>query len=144
MSVRGQEFLCRTVREGRMITVGDKVAFARGSAEMPTAVAAELDVIVELVGEYANRLLVGGHASAQEQTEGMPPWELSFQRAAAVAEYLKEKGINPRRLRVQSGGMFDPLDTNLTPQGRARNRRVEIVVSTELVLDAVPGRSSDD
>jgi len=144
MTVRGQEFLCRTVRQGRMITVGDKVTFAAGSAELPAAVRDELDVIVELVGDYANRLLVCGHASAREETEGMSPWELSFRRAAAVAEHLMEKGINPRRLMVQASGRFDPVEKNLTPQGRERNRRVEIVVSTELVQNADPGRSSDE
>jgi flagellar motor protein MotB len=57
-----------------------------------------------------------------------------------VGRYLEQSGINPRRVRLSVCGGFNPIDTDLTAEGRGRNRRVEIVVSEELVRDAVPGR----
>jgi len=140
INVRGKEFLCKTVREGWMITVGDRIGFARGSAEIPEEMQADLDAMVELVKDYSNRVVVAGHTCAQEAPDGPRDRELSFRRADAVGNYLENKGINPRRLRVSASGGFDPIDTDLTPEGRTRNRRVEITVSEELVQDAVPGR----
>jgi chemotaxis protein MotB len=140
INVRGKEFLCKSVREGWMITVGDRIGFAQKSAEIPGEMKGDLDAVVELVKDYSNRVLVGGHTCAQEVPDATAHRELSFRRADAVGNYLEEKGINPRRLRLSACGAFDPVDSDLTPEGRTRNRRVEIVVSEELVHDAVPGR----
>ena len=142
MNVRGKDLLCKDLREkGMVIAVGDKIGFVRGSAEIPASMKQTLDAIVEeVVKDYPNRLLVRGHTSPEEVPEDMTHWELSFMRARAVGEYLKEKGINPRRLRLSACGSFDPIDTNLTREGRTANRRVEIVVSEELVHNVIPRR----
>ena len=56
-------------------------------------------------------------------------WELSAARAAAVArELVRGSRIDPARFTVSGRGMFAPLEPNTTPLGRARNRRVEVVV----------------
>jgi outer membrane protein OmpA-like peptidoglycan-associated protein len=52
---------------------------------------------------------------------------LSSARAAAVVKALVAAGIDPRRLTPHGGGPFAPVATNTTEQGRARNRRVELV-----------------
>jgi len=142
MNVRGKDFLCKSLREkGTCITVGDKVGFSEGSAEIPQEMKEVLDVLVEeVIKDYPNRLLIRGHTSAQEVPQGTTDWQLSFLRARAVGEYLRQKGINPRRLRLSACGSFDPIDSNLTRDGRIANRRVEIVVSEELVQDVIPRR----
>jgi chemotaxis protein MotB len=56
-------------------------------------------------------------------------WDLALARATAVARYLHEhSGLDPRRLSAASYGEFRPLKGNDTPEGRAANRRVVIVV----------------
>ena len=144
VNINGREFLCRTVREGRMITAGEATgAFAPGDAKLSAAMRADLDSLVAFVREYPNRLQVRGHAAARD-AEGDEAWDLSFRRARAVGDYLELKGINPMRLRLSACGGAEPTDTNLTDEGRANNRRVEIVVSEELVENVIPRRPSHD
>lgn len=53
---------------------------------------------------------------------------LSEKRAAAVFSFLVENGINPSRLKYKGFGLSEPLDTNDSEEGRAKNRRTEILV----------------
>ena len=55
-------------------------------------------------------------------------WELSTARAASVARYLVRKGIDPKRISIAGYGELKPIASNDTPEGRARNRRVEILI----------------
>jgi chemotaxis protein MotB len=56
-------------------------------------------------------------------------WELSAARATNVARYLQEKtGINPSLLSATGYGEYQPVDSNETEEGRAKNRRIEIVL----------------
>jgi chemotaxis protein MotB len=62
-------------------------------------------------------------------------WELSAARATSVVRYLEDAvGIDPRRLSAVGFGPNRPMDANDTPEGRARNRRIEIKL---LPLDAL-------
>ena len=140
VNVNGREFLCKTVREGRLITVGDRTTFAAGAAEIPASMREDLDALIALMKDYPNRLLIQGHVSPRETSGAEGEWDLSFRRAQAVGDYFERQGIHPRRLRLSACGGVDPMDTNLSSEGQARNRRVEIVVSEELILDVVPRR----
>jgi len=51
---------------------------------------------------------------------------LSESRAYALRQYFVDKGIDPARLTFKGYGETRPRDTNTTPEGRAKNRRVEI------------------
>jgi chemotaxis protein MotB len=55
---------------------------------------------------------------------------LSTARASAVAEYIiSHSKINPSRISTMGFGEYRPIDTNETPEGRQKNRRVEIILS---------------
>jgi chemotaxis protein MotB len=54
--------------------------------------------------------------------------ELSLARAVDVVNYLKEKGISPDLLTATGYGADQPVSPNDMPQGRARNRRIEILI----------------
>ena len=56
-------------------------------------------------------------------------WDLSGARAGAVADYLLEAGgVAPGRIAVQGFADTKPIDTNDTASGRAKNRRIEVIV----------------
>lgn len=83
---------------------------------------------VALQGERLKKLVfaVAGHTDS----DGSEDFNLllSQRRAQAVQEYLVQQyGIQPWRLRVEAYGENKPLDSNSTPHGKARNRRVEFV-----------------
>jgi outer membrane protein OmpA-like peptidoglycan-associated protein len=80
---------------------------------------------VNIMQEYPNsKFRIEGHtddvgSDANNQT-------LSENRAYAVRQYFVDKGIDPSRLTFVGYGETRPRDTNATPEGRSRNRRVEI------------------
>jgi chemotaxis protein MotB len=56
-------------------------------------------------------------------------WELSAARATSVARYLQDKcGIDPHLISATGYGQYQPIESNKTEKGRARNRRIEIVL----------------
>lgn len=60
-------------------------------------------------------------------------WELSTERANAVVRILVDKyNVNPTKVIAVGHSYFDPVDSNATPEGRAKNRRTEIVLSPNL------------
>lgn len=103
------------------------VFFETGSAALLPTSTAELGRLVALLQETpALRIQISGHTDdvgddASNQT-------LSENRAKAVYEYLIQNGIPAERLRYKGFGESKPIETNDTPEGRARNRRTEFVV----------------
>jgi len=72
---------------------------------------------------------IEGHADAQGPEEYNE--ELSLRRAQAVKSFLVQRGVPEERLSVEGHGEKDPIATNDTPEGRANNRRVEIVLQND-------------
>ena len=89
-----------------------------------------MDKLVEVLGKYpARRIKISGHTDDIPISVKYPSnWELSVARALAVLHYFEKKGIDSMRMSVTGYGEYMPEDTNTTPEGRARNRRVEILV----------------
>ena len=60
-------------------------------------------------------------------------WDLSTKRATAIVEILmKNKEINPKNLAAAGRGEFDPIAENSTPEGKATNRRIEVILTPKL------------
>ena len=75
------------------------------------------------------RFEIAGHSDSRgPETYNM---DLGKQRARAVSDYLESRGMEPGRLSVKSYGESRPLADNSTPEGRSRNRRVEIYFMEE-------------
>jgi chemotaxis protein MotB len=88
-------------------------------------------IAIVIRDEREHPIVVEGHTDSQPISGSQYPsnWELSGARAGAVIRAFTRTGVNPRRV---SGGMYasqEPIDSNSTPDGRAKNRRVEIVLS---------------
>lgn len=89
-----------------------------------------LDNIISLIRDIPDKVEVEGH------TDNIPifsdkyasNWELSGARSLSIVEYFINKGIAPTRLSAVACGEFRPIADNNTPEGRAKNRRVEIVI----------------
>jgi OmpA-OmpF porin, OOP family len=54
--------------------------------------------------------------------------KLSLERAASVRDYLVSRGIKPERIQASGQGELHPVAPNETPEGRAQNRRVELII----------------
>lgn len=120
------------VREevGRVVLVlaDSPVFFASASCELQPEARALLQRLTPVVKASGTRVRIDGHSDSQAitGTRYRNNWELSLNRAAAVAEYLLSRGCPPESLSLMGLGDCRPVADNGTPEGRRRNRRVEI------------------
>ena len=119
---------------GLVISLPQTILFGSGD----DAISPEARPIVEQIGavlrEIPNKVILIGHADAVpiHNRRFKNNWELAGARSLRLLELLAEDGqIAESRLSVASDSSFDPKDTNETPDGRAKNRRVEIVILDE-------------
>jgi len=108
----------------------DHVLFASGSAEFGSDGDAIIAAIAPTLATFNNEILVEGHTDTVPlDSYGYDNWNLSADRALAVLKALaKWDGINPARLVATGYGEYRPRDSNETDEGKAANRRVELVV----------------
>jgi outer membrane protein OmpA-like peptidoglycan-associated protein len=113
---------------GMVITLSGAVLFTSGqSALLPGAMVKLNDVADALVkGNPESKIVVEGHTDSQGRASDNE--ELSLARAQSVRDYLVSRGIAQDRITAQGLGQTRPVATNKTAEGRADNRRVEIVV----------------
>ncbi|MBS3799763.1 MAG: OmpA family protein, partial [Thioalkalivibrio sp.] len=106
------------------------VLFPSGSATLNPEAEALLQDVGEILAPRVSRIHVEGHTDdVPIRTEVYPSnWELSSGRAAAVVSLFEEVGVNPENLVALGYGEHRPVASNATPEGRAENRRVSIVV----------------
>jgi chemotaxis protein MotB len=110
----------------------DKVFFDSGSATLKSGAVGLLDKVgVVIAGEREHPVVVEGHTDSQpiHTARYSSNWSLSGDRAAAVVDVLFHSGVLNRRLSLKGYGSQDPVDTNSTPAGRSRNRRVDVVLT---------------
>lgn len=126
LRVQLQTMSARPDARGQVMTLaGD--AFASGSATLLPEARANLQRVVEFVQRFAGKsVLIEGHTDSQGSANANQL--LSQRRAEAVRTALVEDGIGAARLSVAGLGEDRPVADNATAEGRARNRRVEIVV----------------
>ncbi len=119
---------------GISIKIKSEVAFDSGQAHMKPAVRELLDLIAALVKDLPNLISVEGHTDAIPiRTLQYPSnWELSASRATALVRYfINQHQLVANRFSATGFGGEHPIKTNATPEGRAANRRVEIVILRE-------------
>jgi chemotaxis protein MotB len=114
------------------VTLPNTILFDSGKAVLKKASSTELNHIASVLqSQYAGRQVdVVGHTDSQpiKKSQWKDNWELSSQRALSVTRYLVQQGITPEKIRAVGRGESQPIASNATPSGRAKNRRVEIVV----------------
>jgi chemotaxis protein MotB len=131
---------------GGKLRVGlvDKILFDPGEAEISKRGEAVLARLAEaLAGIPDKQIQVSGHTDKlpinSKLSERYPTnWELSTARATQVVRFLAEKaGVPAQRLVASGYGEFHPRASNKTPAGRAKNRRIEILLTPMLAPRAV-------
>lgn len=127
-----------TIEErGLKITFPDKALFDPGKADLKPASIKVLDFMSQVLNQAAFRermVRIEGHTdNVPINTVRFPSnWELSTIRATTVLRYFTEtKRMTPVRFMASGYGEYRPLDSNQTSEGRAQNRRVDIIVLTE-------------
>jgi chemotaxis protein MotB len=110
----------------------DKVFFDSGQAFIKPGAMRVVDKIGDVVrDERRHPVVVEGHTDSQPIGGAQYPsnWELSGARAAAVVREFAHDGVLTRRMSFSGYAAQEPIATNTTPEGRSRNRRVEIVLT---------------
>ena len=121
-----QRFLASPDPAPRTFTF-DRLNFATDSAELPGDAQATVGALAQILAAYPKaRVQLTGYADST----GTEPHnvDLGAQRAEAVAKALAAQGVAADRMKTATGGSSNPTDTNASSQGRAENRRTELVV----------------
>ncbi len=114
------------VKAGAKFTL-DHILFERASAILLPESYQELDEVVELMQKNPKmRIELRGHTDSTGLH--VHNVKLSGDRAKACKNYLVSKGIDPNRITVKAFGGTEPIVSNSTPEGRQKNRRVEMIV----------------
>jgi chemotaxis protein MotB len=118
---------------GITVEINASVLFATGEATLQPTSTEALTAVAKVLAEVDNPIQVEGHTDNVPIRSPLFPsnWELSSARAASVVRLFTEQGVSPARLVAIGYADNRPLDTNATPEGRARNRRVNILIMHE-------------
>jgi chemotaxis protein MotB len=130
------ELTLRLEERGLVVTVvTDQVLFDSGSATIKPEGDSILRVVGSALASIDNPILIEGHTDSTPISTLQYPsnWELSSGRAGSVARFFQSMGLAPERFRPTGLADEFPVASNATAEGRAKNRRVEIVVQSKLV-----------
>jgi outer membrane protein OmpA-like peptidoglycan-associated protein len=124
---------------GLVVNMGD-VLFDTGKSDLRSGAREALAKLTGIVLNYPSlRLGIEGHTDSTGGAEFNQT--LSQNRADAVHDYLVSQGLDVAKLSSQGMGMNDPVADNSTAEGRQKNRRVEIIVSGEVIGTQVGGKT---
>ncbi len=116
------------------VDVVDKILFDSGRAEVKPEGLDVLKRVVEILKTVTDKIIrVEGHTDnvpiAGTLAKRYPTnWELSAARAINVTRYLEKEGLDPALLSAAAFGEYQPVADNETPEGRAKNRRIAIIL----------------
>jgi chemotaxis protein MotB len=116
------------------VNMVDAILFDSGKAEIKSEGLVVLGKVIEILKAVDDKAIrIEGHTDAMPITGTLAQryptnWELSAARAINVARYLQKEAINPALLSAAGFGEFKPVADNATVEGRAKNRRIEIVL----------------
>jgi chemotaxis protein MotB len=119
---------------GIIITLSGDLYFASASAELTPDAERILDRISPLLQEVQYYIRVEGHTDEMtvDQNTHIDNWQLAALRSANVVRFLEFVGVEPRKMSAVSFGQYRPnLDVQDTPEKRAYERRVDIVIPTD-------------
>ena len=131
--ISAQQVEIEQLKDGIHVRMSGALLYREGAVELsPQGIAALNKVAPQFASETYEIDVVGNTDSvpiAPRFAERFPTnWELAGERAAVVVRHLESQGVDPGRMRAISAGQYDPRADNDTAEGRARNRRTEILL----------------
>lgn len=126
---------------GLVITFVAEVLFDSGKAEIKPEGERILDKVARVLREEGieNDIGIEGHTDNEpiKYSGWKSNWELSTARATSVLHYFVDnRGLEPERLSATGYGEYRPVASNETPEGRQKNRRVEVIIKPEEITRA--------
>lgn len=136
------------MRDGKVyVSMSDKLLFRSASAAVESKGVEALQKIADvMISNTDIDMAIEGHTDSIpiKTNRFKDNWDLSVARSVSVVRILEGKGVDPKRVTASGKGEFTPIGDNSTKEGRARNRRTEIVLSPKLdELMQVLGQYSD-
>ncbi len=125
-------------RDGKVyVSMENKLLFGSGSWAVGSEGRRAVQQLGRVLGDNPDiAVLIEGHTDnvpykGNSQLSGN--WDLSTKRATAIVNILRENtNINPENLTAAGRGEFAPVATNSTPEGKAKNRRIEVILTPKL------------
>jgi outer membrane protein OmpA-like peptidoglycan-associated protein len=129
-AVLAEQDRLRREQERLELALSSDILFASGSASLQPGARDKIRQLARVLNRYPRTTIqVIGHTDSRGSEESN--LELSRRRAQAVAEELVAAGVSPSRITTFGRGESSPVASNDTPEGRAQNRRVEIIVEPD-------------
>ncbi|WP_174545165.1 flagellar motor protein MotD [Methylovorus sp. MM2] len=115
---------------GIRIDIHDSLLFSPGSATLSPAASGPLGEIAESLKTNSNLIQIEGHTDNQpiHNDQFFSNWELSALRATSLVRSFSASGLDESRLSAAGFGSAQPISDNSTLEGRAKNRRVSIMI----------------
>lgn len=124
------------MRDGKVyVSMSDKLLFKSGSdAVEPKGVEALQKIANVMVSNPDIDMAIEGHTDSIpiKTARFKDNWDLSVARSVSVVRILQDKGVDPKQITASGRGEHEPVGDNATKEGRAKNRRNEIVLSPKL------------
>jgi len=128
-------------KEGLIVSLREVGFFDSGSAALRPSAMNAVDRLAGVVAPRGENLRIEGHTdNVPIHNEHFPSnWELSTARATELVKlFIFRYRVMPSRLSAAGYAEFHPMDDNATPEGRARNRRIDIVILNPVLVDKSP------
>lgn len=115
------------------LRINSEILFSSGQAELSLKGLSVLQKLINTLKSNHYGITIEGHTDSVPIRSGQYPsnWELSSARAGSVVRYFEANGIASNRLRAIGYADTHPLAENDTPDHRAQNRRVEVILDTK-------------
>ncbi|HUJ79828.1 MAG TPA: OmpA family protein [Nitrospiria bacterium] len=147
--VRKGQLQVRQYQNMLTVDLAEKIFFDSGRATLKPAGKEILKKVGEALKGYDTKIIrVVGHTDnvpVAKSLQGTFPtnWELSVARATTVVRYLQEVGVPPERLVASGRAEYDPVASNDTPEGRQKNRRIEIMLIDKSLVDKMTAKPAE-
>ncbi len=140
--IEAKKIRMREDERGLVITLSGDAYFDPGSARLREDIKPILKKLGQIIKAVPNFVRIEGHTDNRAMGPGAlkegfeTNWELSSARSINVLRFLAEdESVNPKQLSAVAFGQYRPIDDNGTPEGRAYNRRVDIVILREKFVE---------